>query len=125
MADHLVLLCCWGFSRLAYNCRTSNVHVHETSLSFNDDVVAGRFRIWAGLSVACNARVYQSRVDLLAVLPAKPHGRELAGYVVLNEDICLGDELVEDRKPLWLLEVHCYGTFVTVHREKVRGFGWQ
>lgn len=109
----------------AHRMQTDYTHVHEPRLSLNNDIVTCSFRVGPCLPVASNARVNESRVDLLAVLPAEAHCRKLSRNVILNQDIRLRNKLVQDRKTLWLLEVHSDGPLVAIDRQKVSRFRWQ
>ena len=94
----------------------ANAHVHESSLRFDNDIVSGRFRIRSRLSITCNAGVDQAWVNLLAVLPAETHRRQLARDVVLYKDVGLGDQFMQDSETLRLLKVDCDRTLVAIHR---------
>lgn len=79
-----------------------------------DYIVSRSLAIWTSLSVSwtdkderiislrwsakltSDTSVDESRVDLLAILPSKTHTRKLSWDVILYEDICFLDQLINN-----------------------------
>lgn len=96
--------------------------MHETGLSFYNHVIPCGLCIRACLTVTSDTGIDETWVDFLAVLPTETHGSKLAGDVVFDEDISLGDKFVEDGKAIRILEVDRDRTFIAVRLQEVGGF---
>ena len=63
-----------------------------------------------------NAGIYQSRIDLLAILPTQTHLSKLPRDEILHEYISILYECSHDLKTRRVLEVHGAGALVAVSR---------
>jgi hypothetical protein len=100
-----------------------DAHMHEACLGLDDHVIARCLGVGARLSVTRHTGIDESWVDAVTVVPAEAHRCELAGDVILDEDVRVRDELLHDAQALGLFKVDGDGPLVAVHSEEVRRFG--
>ena len=78
---------------------------------------AGAVPIGAVLAVAGDAHQHQAGVDCLELLWPEPPFLQRAWSKILAQDVGLGDEPLEERRPLWLAQVEGDRLLVALLRE--------